>query len=175
VRGFKQTIKLGWYFIYISCIRFTPEDYRPYSLFFPRLRSFLVKQFLKDCGKSPRVKHNADISPFIEMGDHSELGTRCMIHGNVKMGSYVIMGPDVKIYARNHKFDKLDEPIATQGKNYYETIIGNDVWIGANSIILPGVRVGNHCIVAAGSVVTKNVPDYAIVGGNPAKTIKLRS
>ena len=144
-------------------------------MFWPKLRSLLVKALVTQSGKAPRVKKNADISPYLEIGDYSELGTRCMIHGNVKLGSYVIMGPDVKIYARNHKFESLDKPIALQGKEYLRTEIGDDVWIGANSIILPGVKVGNHCIVAAGSIVTKDVPDYAIVGGNPAKVIKMRN
>jgi len=162
------------YLIYISILRFTPEDYRPYSLFFPTLRNWLVKSFLKKCGTNIRVKYNADISPNIIVGDNSELGTRCMIHGNVEFGSNVIMGPDVKIYARNHKFDRLDIPIKDQGKHYLKTVIGNDVWIAANCIITAGVTIGNHVIVAAGSVVTKNIPDYAIVGGVPAKIIKYR-
>jgi len=84
------------------------------------------------------------------------------------------MGPDVKIYSRNHKTDRLDIPIQRQGKNYLETKIGNDVWIGANVIILAGVTIGSHSVIAAGSVVTKNTEPYAIVGGIPAKTIKLR-
>ncbi|ELA7570041.1 CatB-related O-acetyltransferase [Vibrio alginolyticus] len=55
-----------------------------------------------------------------------------------------------------------------------EIVIGNDVWIGVNAIILSGVKIGHGSIVAAGSVVTKDVPDYSIVGGNPAKVIKYR-
>jgi len=162
------------YLIYISIFRFTPEDYRPYSLFFPRIRNFLVRNFILKSGKSIRVKHNADISPNIVLGDNSELGTRCMIHGNVEIGSNVIMGPDIKIYARNHRFDRLDIPIRQQGKVYLKTIIGDDVWIGANSIITAGVRVGNHVVIGAGSVVTKDIPDYAVVGGVPARVIKYR-
>jgi len=162
------------YLIYISVLRFTPEDYRPYKLFFPKIRNWLVSQFVYKCGKNIRVKHNADISPKIVIGDNSELGTRCMIHGNVEIGSNVIMGPDIKIYARNHKYDRLDIPIKEQGKHYLKTTIGDDVWIGANSIITAGVNVGNHVIIGAGAVVTKDVPDFAIVGGVPAKVIKYR-
>lgn len=163
------------YLLYISLFRFTPEDYRPYSLFFPSLRNLLVKKFVNSCGNSLRVKHNADISPNIWIGNESELGTRCMIHSNVSIGSNVIMGPDVKIYSRNHKYDRIDLPIQKQGKNYFKTIIGDDVWIGANCIITAGVIVGNHVIIAAGAVVTKDIPDYAIVGGVPAKIIKYRN
>ena len=167
-------IKKFLYLLYISIFRFTAEDYRPYAFFFPLIRSFLVKNFVYKCGNKIRVKHNADISPKIWIGNNSELGTRCMIHSNVSLGSNVIMGPDVKIYARNHKYDRLDVPIQKQGKEYLKTIIGDDVWLGANSIITAGVTVGNHVIVAAGAVVTKDVPDFAIVGGVPAKIIKYR-
>lgn len=160
--------------VYLIFFRNTPEDYRPYALFFPWIRSKLVQGFLKNCGKKPRVKSGAEISPNATLGDFSELGTRCMVQANVHLGSHVIMGPDVKIYSRNHRFDRLDVPIRQQGKNYYETRIGNDVWLGANSIITAGCIVGDHAVVAAGSVVTKDVPEYAIVGGVPARIIKYR-
>ena len=161
--------------IYLIFFKNTPEDYRPYALFFPWIRSKLVQHYLKKCGKRPRVKSGAEISPNATMGNYSELGTRCMVQANVHIGDHVIMGPDVKIYSRNHKFDRLDIPIQDQGKNYYETYIGDDVWLGANSIITAGVKVGNHVVIAAGSVVTKNIPEYAIVGGIPAKIIKYRN
>lgn len=160
--------------IYLIFFKNTPEDYRPYALFFPWMRSVLVKAYIKQCGKRPRVKKGAEISPNATIGDYSELGTRCMVQANVSIGDNVIMGPDVKIYSRNHKYDRLDVPIQKQGKNYYMTTIGNDVWLGANVIITAGCAIGNHVIVAAGAVVTKDVPDYAIVGGVPAKTISTR-
>ncbi len=162
------------YLLYLIFLKNTPEDYRPYALFFPWLRSKLVKGYLKDCGKKPRVKSGAEISPNATMGNYSELGTRCMVQANVHIGNNVIMGPDVKIYSRNHKYDRLDMPIQKQGKNYYVTTIGNDVWLGANVIITAGCNIGNHVIVAAGAVVTKDIPDYSIVGGVPAKIIGTR-
>ncbi len=162
------------YFIYLVFFKNTPEDYRPYALFFPKIRSILVKNYLKKCGKKPRVKSGAEISPNATLGNYSELGTRCMIQANVHIGDNVIMGPDIKIYSRNHKYDNLDIPIQEQGKNYYNTFIGNDVWIGANVIVTAGVKIGNHVIVGAGSVVTKDITDYAIVGGVPSKIIKYR-
>ena len=121
------------------------------------------------------VKHNAEVSPFIKIGYRSELGTRCLIQSNVNIGDNVIMGPDVKIYSRNHLFDSLDYPIQDQGKKQFNTIIGNDVWIGANVIITAGRKIGNHCVIAAGAVVTRNFPDFSVIGGVPAKLIKKRS
>lgn len=164
-----------WFLIYLLFFKNTPEDYRPYALFFPKIRSFLVEKYLVQCGSSPRVKQGAEISPNTTLGDFSELGTRCMIQADVHIGNNVIMGPDVKIYSRNHKFDRLELPIQNQGKNFHKTHIGNDVWLGANVIVTAGCKIGNHVIVAAGAVVTKDVPDFAIVGGVPAKILKYRN
>ncbi|GAA0750936.1 acyltransferase [Psychroflexus lacisalsi] len=160
---------------YLFFLKNTPEDYRPYAIFFPRLRSLAVRLYLKKCGKKLRVKSGAEISPNSVVGFDSELGTRCMVQSNVNIGNNVIMGPDVKIYSRNHKFDSLELPIQKQGKNYYQTKIGNDVWLGAHVIITAGCNVGNHVIIAAGAVVTEDIPDFAIVGGVPAKILKYRN
>lgn len=163
-----------WYFLYISCFRFTPERYRPYGLFFPKIRQLLVRQFATHAAPDIVVKHNADISPNIQIGSRSELGTRCLIQANVKIGKDVMMGPDVKIYSRNHGHDRLDIPMMDQGQVEKTTVIGDDVWIGANALIMPGVRIGSHTIIAAGAVVTRDTPEYAIMGGVPAKVVKSR-
>ena len=163
------------YFLYISLFRFTSEIYRPYAVLSPHIRRFLVRSFVNKAGKGIRVKRNADISMFIEIGDFSELGTNCIIQSNTFIGNNVIMGPDVKIYTKNHIYNRLDIPIQDQGHTNEKTIIGNDVWLGANVVITPGVSIGSHCIVAAGAIVTKDVPDYAIVGGVPAKVLRFRN
>lgn len=162
------------YTIYLIFLRNTPEDYRPYSLFFPYLRRVLVSFYINKSGKKIRIKSGADIAMKSTVGNFSELGTRCMIQSNVIIGNNVIMGPDVKIYSRNHKFSSLEKPIQYQGKDQYQTHIGNDVWIGANVIITAGQKIGDHVIISAGAVVTKDIPDYAIVGGVPARILKLR-
>lgn len=168
-------MKKFYFLIYLLFFKNTPEDYRPYALFFPRIRKWLVTNYLKSCGKKLRVKSGAEISLNAQVGNESELGTRCMIQANVTIGDHVIMGPDIKIYSRNHKTERLDIPIQKQGKHYLSTTIGNDVWIGANAIIVAGVNVGNHAIIAAGAIVTKDVPDFAVVGGCPAKVLKYRN
>ena len=134
----------------------------------------MVLIFVDNCGKKIRVKRNADISMFIEIGDFSELGTNCIIQSNTIIGKNVIMGPDVKIYTKNHIFDSINIPIQFQGQTKEKVIIGDDVWLGANVILLPGVIVGSHVVVAAGSIVTKDIPSFAIVGGVPAKLISYR-
>jgi maltose O-acetyltransferase len=177
----KKFSRLLSYFLYMVIFRHTPSSYRPYALFFPTIRYFLVSQFLDQCGKNIVVEEEADISPHIKIGNNSGLGVRCIIQGNVTIGNDVMMGPDVKIYSRNHAiysrnhaYESLDTPMNTQGGVSYETVIGDDVWIASNVVILPGKKIGNHCIIGAGSVVTKDVPDYAIVAGNPATIIKSR-
>jgi len=170
----RKAWRYGCYFLYIALFRFTPEEYRPYSIGLPLVRRFLVGQFATHCGKHVRVKHNADVSPNLSIGDRSELGTRCMVYGGVEIGDYVIMGPDVKIYSRNHRFDDTTIPIAMQGTVTKKTRIGDDVWIGTNVVIVPGVSVGSHCVIGAGAVVTKDIPDWSVVGGAPARIIRSR-
>ena len=170
-----MTLRKIFYFIYLTILRYTPEIYRPYAIFFPALRRYFVTAFIDKCGKSIRVKRNADVSMFIEIGDYSELGTNCIIQSNTSIGDYVIMGPDVKIYTKNHGHYDISIPIALQPIICETVKIGNDVWLGANVIITPGVTIGDHVIVAAGAVVTKDVPDYALIGGVPAKIIKYRN
>lgn len=85
-----------------------------------------------------------------------------------------MMGPDVSILTHTHNIERTDIPMGQQGMRVFEVIIGNDVWIGMRVIIMPGVKVGNGAVIGAGTVVTKDVPDYAIVGGVPARIIKFR-
>lgn len=167
-------MKRFFFLIYLVFFKNTPEDYRPYCLFFPSIRSFLVRKYLKSCGTNLRVKKGAEISPKSIVGNNSELGTRCMIQSDVQIGDFVIMGPDVKIYSRNHLFSDLNIPIRSQGKEQFKTYIGNDVWLGANVIITAGCKIGDHVVIAAGAVVTKDIPDFAVVGGVPAKILKYR-
>lgn len=84
------------------------------------------------------------------------------------------MGPDVSVLTHTHNIERTDIPMGQQGMRVYEVVIGNDVWIGMRVIIMPGVKVGNGVVIGAGAVVTKDVPDYAIVGGVPARIIKFR-
>jgi len=87
------------------------------------------------------------------------------------IGSSVMVGPNVTIRASNHHTDDPDRPMLDQGQTGGRIVIGDDVWIGANAVIVPNVTVGSHVIVAAGAVVTRDVPDYAVVAGVPARVI----
>ena len=162
------------YMIYRLFVRYFPNDFRPYALFLPSLRNYIVSLFVLKSGINIRVKYNADISPNIAVGDNSELGQGCIIYAGTEIGNDVLMGQDVKIFTRNHNFSDLSAPIRTQGETFNKVVVEDDVWICSNVVILPGVRIGAHSVIASGSVVTKSFPPFSVVGGNPAKLIKNR-
>ena len=121
------------------------------------------------------IEHGAVFSAKASLGDYSGIGINARINGECKIGTHVMMGTDVVIITRNHAFDRTDIPMMEQGfENERPVEIGNDVWIGDRVIILPGVTVGDGSILAAGAVVTHDVPAYAVVAGVPAKIIKMR-
>ena len=109
------------------------------------------------------------------MGKASGLGVNCQIQRPCHIGDYVLMVPDVVIFTKNHRADRTDIHIGAQGMTECRKVtIGNDVWIGQRAMIMPGVTIGDGCIIAAGAVVTKDVPPYSIVGGVPASILKSR-
>jgi maltose O-acetyltransferase len=112
----------------------------------------------------------------IRLGDHVSVNRNCILDGTGELfiGNYVMIAQDTCIYSAQHKFDRLDIPMTLQGVERKRTVIEDDVWLGAGATILPGVRVGRGSIVGAGAVVTKDVPDYSIVGGVPAQVIGSR-
>ena len=108
------------------------------------------------------------------IGSGSGLGVNCSVHGPLRIGDNVMMGPDVTILTQTHNIERTDIPMGQQGMRVAEVVIGNDVWIGMRVVLMPGVKVGNGAVIGAGAVVTKDVPDFAVVGGVPAKIIKYR-
>ena len=140
------------------------------------LRRLCGKLILSRCGKNVNIERGAVFSSKVTLGDNSGIGINASLSGKVLIGDNVMMGPCCTFYSRNHAFDRLDIPMCEQGyQDEKPIIIGDDVWIGGHVIVLPGVHVGNGAILAAGAVVTKDVPEYAIVGGNPARVIKYRN
>ena len=106
------------------------------------------------------------------IGDHTRIGLHNTIIGPVTIGSHVNLAQGITVTALNHNFKDSDKRIDEQGVTTSPVVIGNDVWIGANAVILPGVSIGDHTVVAAGAVVTKDVPPHCLVAGVPAKIIK---
>ncbi len=112
----------------------------------------------------------------ISIGSHVDFAWGVIIttNGRVSIGDRTLIGYNSVILSRNHIIPDKKEKIFSSGHENKSTFIGPDVWIGANCTILPGVTIGEGAVVAAGSVVTKNVESFSIVGGNPARLIKER-
>jgi acetyltransferase-like isoleucine patch superfamily enzyme len=106
------------------------------------------------------------------IGDHTRIGLHNTIIGPVEIGSHVNLAQGITVTALNHNFSDANKQIDEQGVSTSPVTIEDDVWIGANAVILPGVTIGEHCVVAAGAVVTKDVPPHSLVAGVPAKVIK---
>lgn len=113
----------------------------------------------------------------IIIGDRTGISARAYFagQGGITIGNDVIMGPNVQIFSENHQFGDDTLTIREQGVDKRPVFIGNNCWIGGGTTILAGVIIGDGCVIAAGSVVTKSIPANAIVAGVPAKIIKNRT
>lgn len=146
--------------------------------FFGSLRAYFWKFFLKKIGKKvyimQRVKimspQKVAIGHDVLLNEDVKIGGQC----GVTIGNYVLIGYNANIISENHAYHNPLLPIAQQGFYGGKITIHDDVWICANAVILPNVTLGKGCIVGANAVVTHDVPEYAIVGGVPAKVIKYR-
>lgn len=106
------------------------------------------------------------------IGDHTRVGLHNTVIGPVTIGNHVNLAQGITVTALNHNFTEKDMRIDEQGVSTTPVTIGDDIWIGTNAVILPGVTIGDHSVVAAGAVVTKDVPPHTLVAGVPAKIIK---
>lgn len=142
------------------------------------INSFLVSQKVGSCGGELRVN-----GQFTGFGKHVHLGHHVNFNNNVIMnglgeiiiGNYFHSGINLMIISTNHNYDDANAIPYDRKKINKKVIIKDFVWCGNNVTIIPGVTIGEGAIIAAGSVVVKDVPDFAIVGGNPAQLIKYRN
>jgi maltose O-acetyltransferase len=171
-------LRLIYCCLYYGFAQWLPSSYIKGCAIFGTMRHVICKQLFAHCGKEARIEPRAFFSSGrgVFIGDYSSIGEGAKIRGSVQIGNHVMMGEDVLIVSWKHDFSRIDIPMTQQGFQEQKTvIIGDDIWIGSRAILLPGVHIGNGAIVGAGSVVTNNVPPYAIVGGNPARVIRLRN
>ncbi|HMM10880.1 MAG TPA: acyltransferase [Bacteroidales bacterium] len=114
---------------------------------------------------------NNGVGPVI-IGDRTRIGLGCVVIGPVTVGNDVMFAQNIVVSGLNHGYQDLNLPPSLQPVETKPIHIGDEVWIGANCVITAGVNIGKHAVVAAGSVVTKSVPPYSVVAGNPAKVLK---
>lgn len=169
-----------WLLFYYTFAKHLPLSYRFGFLgkMSKVVRRIAGNQIFKSVGKNINIERGASFGSGkdLQIGDDSGLGENCQVPDNIKIGRDVMMGPDVLIIGKNHEFENLQIPMRLQGaKDAPPVVIGDDVWIGARTIILPGITINNGAIIGAGSVVTHDVPPFAICAGNPARVIKIRN
>lgn len=140
-----------------------------------RFRQFCAHLILDNCGKWVNIDKGVTFATDIKIGNGSGIGANCSIPTGVTIGENVMMGIDILMFTNEHRHDDITIPMGAQGRTEVEPIvIEDDVWIGSRSLIMKGVHIGHGAIIAAGSVVTKDVPPYEIWGGNPAHFLKSR-
>ena len=124
----------------------------------------------------PSGYYSGDVGDGMRMGENSAIGPYSYIgcSGYVDIGNNVITGPGVKVLAQNHVYSETETPIREQGVVQSGITIQDDCWLGAACVILDGVRIGPHSVVAAGAIVTRDVPAGAVVGGVPARVLRWR-
>lgn len=160
------------------------------SLIFVKEMFYLLAYYIVNHVKGLHEAHigkGARIRPtvLLRSGERIYIGDYCTINHNnilwagpknavIRLGKNVITGPHVQIFAFNHSTEQGQGPMIDQPFTEQDVIIGDDVWIGAGSIILAGARIGEGVVVAASSVVTGELPPYTICGGVPARVIKSR-
>lgn len=173
----KNLKKIAGIVLYRTVARYLPASYEKLTGgFSKRFRAFCTRLILDECGSNVNIEKGADFALNIKIGNNSGIGKNSIVGAYTQIGDNVMMGEACFIYARNHKTDRLDVPMCIQGfEEYRPVVISDDVWIGARVTILPGAKIGKGVIIGAGAVITGEIPDYAVVGGVPARIIKYRN
>ena len=147
------------------------------SKFIRKIRSTVASGCFDQHGKNVNIEKGADFGrgAGISIGDNSGIGVNCVVRGPLEMGKDIMMGPEVQIMTGMHNTERTDIPMNQQGfVGLRKVTICDDVWIGTRAVIMPGVTIGKGSIIGACAVVTKDIPEYAVVTGVPAKVIKYR-
>ncbi|NQX56524.1 acyltransferase [Pedobacter panaciterrae] len=106
------------------------------------------------------------------IGNNTIIGIGSVVIGPVEIGNNVMLAQNIVVSGLNHGYEDIDLPPSKQKEIRKKITICDDVWIGANSVITAGVKIGKHVVIGAGSIVTKDIPDYCVAVGNPARIIK---
>ena len=162
--------------LWLRCLQFLYMKKGKNSVIYRSVRKDIVPFNDFSLGKSSVIEDYAIINNAvgeITIGNHTRIGMGNTIIGPVMIGNNVILAQNIVISALNHNFEDVLTTINQQGVKTDQITIENNVWIGANSSILAGVSIGEHVVVGAGSVVTKDIPPFSVVVGNPARILKV--
>ena len=143
------------------------------------IRQRFYRKYFGGMGENVFIRQDVRIVNIdkLYVGDGVHIGVDNMLQagGGIELGNHVVLGPGVRIWSMNHRFDDIEKPVMDQGYEYKKVVIGDHCWIGAGVFIMPGAVLGDGVIVSAGSVVGgKTIPPYKIVAGNPARVIGSR-
>jgi len=108
----------------------------------------------------------------VTIGDRTKIGLSNTIIGPVIIGNDIRLAQNITLSGLNHNYEDVSRPIHIQGVSTSPITIEDATWIGANVVVLAGVTIGKHCVIAAGSIVTKDIPSYSVAVGNPARVLK---
>lgn len=161
--------------LWLRCLQFLYMKKGKNSVIYRSVRKDIVPFNGFSLGKSSVIEDYSVINNAvgnIVIGDFTRIGMGNTIIGPVMIGNNVILAQNIVISALNHNFEDVSMTINQQGVVTDQITIENNVWIGANCSILAGVSIGEHVVVGAGSVVTKDIPPYCVVVGNPARVVK---
>lgn len=163
--------------LYYAFAQYLPRTALPFGRLGRWVRGIAARLMFREAGRDINVDSRAYLGrgSGIRLGDRSGIGYRCELYGRITIGADVMMAPEVVILTRSHGHERIDIPMRQQGGTEAEVVIGDDVWIGTRVIILPGVRIGRGSILGSGSVITKNVAPFSIMGGVPARLIRVRT
>lgn len=163
-----------WRIAYAAFPKWLPKS--QHSRLAKNLRGFFARRFIEHGGVNINIERGATFGSELSIGDNSGVGINCEVLGPCHISNDVMMGPEVVIYTRNHSHSDPSKPMRLQGyEEAFPVTICDDVWLGRRVMIMPGVTIGKGTVVAAGAIVTKDLPEYAICAGIPAKVVGNRS
>lgn len=142
-----------------------------------KMRYILCKRIFEYCGDDVNIEKGAFFGSgaHIRIGNGSGIGINASIPDGTIIGENVMMAPNCYVHNRNHKFDRTDVPMRFQGYDEEKPlIVEDDVWIGQDVTIMVGRKISRGSIIAANTVLTKDYPEYSIIGGNPSRLIRKR-